>query len=54
MPFSYSRLKNSFVSVFSSWADLLDVGGMIFLLEFFCAFSKLAWGVGFFAALLFL
>ena len=26
LPFSYNRLKNSFVNLFSSWAGLLDVG----------------------------
>ena len=34
----FTDKKNRF-----SWADLLDVG-MIFLLEFFCAFSKLVLG----------
>ena len=36
-------LKILLLTVFFSWADLLDVG-MIFLLEFFCAFSKLVLG----------
>ena len=36
-------LKILLLTVFFSWADLLDVG-MMFLLEFFCVFSKLVLG----------
>ena len=44
LPFSYTRLKNSFISSsFSIWAGLLYLGEDSFVrnLEFFFAFSKI-------------
>ena len=47
LPLSYTRLKNSFISSFSIWAGLLDLGEDSFV-KIFCAFSKIVfWVVGF-------
>ena len=36
LPFSHSRLKNSFVSTLSSWAGILGVGEDTFVRIFLC------------------
>ena len=36
LPFSYSRLKNSFVSALSSWASILGVGENTIVRIFLC------------------
>ena len=36
LPFSYTRLKNSFISSFSIWAGLLDLGEDSFVRILLC------------------
>ena len=53
MPFSYSRLKNSFDIALSSWAGILGVGEDTFVRIFFAHSLSLLWGGRFLQPLFF-
>ena len=54
LPFSYSRLKNSFVNTLSSWAGILGLGEDTIVRIFFVPSLSLLWGGKFLLPLYFL